>query len=109
MRALSTRTALPAVIGLGAVAIMLAPSARADDWSIGVGLGLPGVVIVQPAPVYGPPPRYYVPPPYYYTPPYYYAPGYYRPPLIGYGEYGDEYVRDHGRHHRHEADEDDED
>jgi hypothetical protein len=106
MRALPTLTA---VIGLGAAAASFTSAARAADWSIGFGIGLPGVVVVAPAPEYvPPPPRYYEPPyhpPAYYVPGYY-APGYYRPPVVGYYRYPD-YDRHHDRHHRDEDDDDD--
>jgi hypothetical protein len=103
MRALSTLTA---VIGFGVVATSLASTARADDWSIGVGIGLPGVVVIAPAPIYVPPPPRYYGPTYY--PPGYYRPGYYRPPVVDYGGgYVDGYDRHRDRHHRHEDDDDD--
>jgi hypothetical protein len=105
---MSTLTTLTAVIGLGAAATSLAPTARANDWSIGVGIGLPGAVVISPAPVYiRPPPRYYVPPAYspgYYSPPGYYPPGYYRPPVVGSDEYVDGYGRHRHGHNRHEDD-----
>jgi hypothetical protein len=103
MRALSTLTA---VIGLGAAATAFGSTAHANDWSIGIGIGLPGVVVVAPPPVYlSPPPRYYESP----YPPQYYAPGYYRPPLIGYYRYPDYDRHRHRHHHEHDDDEDDED
>jgi hypothetical protein len=96
MRAFAT---LMVVTGFGAVVTILAPCARADDWSIGIGIGVPGWVVapppvyVEPPPVYvAPPPRYYVPPGYlpgYYYPPGYYPPGYYRPPVVVDGGYAD--------------------
>jgi hypothetical protein len=102
MRALPTLTA---VIGLGAAATGFSSTVHANDWSIGFGIGLPGVVVVAPAPVYvSPPPRYYEP----QYPPVYYPPGYYRAPIVGYYRYPD-YERHHHRHHRHEDDDDDDD
>ena len=80
MRAFAT---LMVVTGFGAVVTILAPCARADDWSIGIGV--PGWVVARP-------PRYYVPPGYlpgYYYPPGYYPPGYYRPPVVVDGGYAD--------------------
>jgi hypothetical protein len=104
MRALATLTA---VIGLGAVSTSFASTAHAQDWSIGFGVGLPGVVVVAPPPAYiPPPPRYYYPPGYYY-----YPPEYYRQPVYGYGGYreGHDYDRDrHHHHHEHEDDDDEE-
>src|SRR5882757_7490388 len=102
MRALSTLTAM---IGLGAAAASFTSTARANEWSIGFGISLPGVVVIAPAPVYvPPPPRYYAPP---YPPTVYYPPGYYRPPVIvGSGGYID-YDHYRHRHHRHEDDDDD--
>jgi len=94
-----------AVVGLGLAAAAVAPSAHAADWSVDVGIGLPGVVVVSPPPVYvPPPPRYYVPPAY--VPGYYAPPRYYRPPVY---IYEDGYDRHRGwhRHHHHEDDDDD--
>ena len=97
MRALYS---LFAVVGLGVASAALAPSAHAGDWSVGIGIAVPGVV-VAPEPVYVPPPRYYAPRPVYvpgyYDPDYYaggyYAPPrYYRPPVVVYGH---EYYHDH--------------
>ncbi len=103
MRALSTLTAVTA---LGAAAASFTSTARAEDWSIGFGVHLPGVVIVAPAPVYVPPP------PRYYEPRYpgyvYYPPRYYRPPVVIYGEDPD-HDRYRHRHHRHEDENDDDD
>jgi hypothetical protein len=103
MRVLSTLV----VTGLGAVATSLAPTARANDWSVGIGIGLPGVVVVSPTPGYyaPPPPRYYVPA--YYPPGYYYPPRYYRPPVDDDGYEGD-YHRHHEEHHHHHEEDDDE-
>jgi hypothetical protein len=107
---MGTLSTLTAVIGLGAVASSFTPAAHASDWSIGVGIGLPGVVVISPTPVYvPPPPRYYGPgyyPPGYY-PPEYYPPEYYRPPVVDDGD-EDDYERHRHRHHRHEDDDDDE-
>jgi uncharacterized membrane protein len=107
MSALST---VYAVIGLGTASALVVPAAHADNWSIGLSVGLPGVVVVAPAPVYvSPPPRYYVPPcpPRGYYSPGYYPPGSYRSPVIV--EYGGDrdYERHRGRHHRHDDDDDD--
>ena len=91
-----TRPSVAALCALGAVATMFALNARADDWSIGIAL--PGVVVVVPAPAYVPAP------PEYYGPAYYYPPRYYRPPVGGY--YGRGY-EDSGRgHHHHDHDDD---
>jgi hypothetical protein len=107
-----TLYSLSALVGLGVAAAALAPSAHAADWSIGIGLGVPGVVVVSPPPAYvvAPPPRYYVPPSYvpgYYPPP----PGYYQPPTaIGYWDRDGDYWRHREwRHHHHHHDDDDED
>jgi hypothetical protein len=110
---MGTLSTLTAVIGLGVAATSLAPAAHATDWSIGFGIGLPGVVVVSPEPVYvAPPPRYYGPgyyPPGYYSPGYY-PPHYYRPPVIVGGVDEDDYERHHHRHHhRHHEDDDDDD
>jgi hypothetical protein len=98
-----------AVIGLGLAAAVLAPGAHAADWSVGVGIGLPGVVVVSPPPAYGPPPTgYYVPPAY--VPGYYPPPGYYQPPrVIGYWDHDGDYYRhrEWHRHHHHHDDDDD--
>jgi hypothetical protein len=109
MRALS---ALTAVIGLGAVGLLAAP-AHAGDWSIGVGIDLPGAVIVAPGPLYVRRPQSYYRPPYYspyyspdyYPPEYYPPPRYYRPP--GYYQPGRYYRSPEGGEgghwrHRHE-------
>lgn len=56
---MGTLPALTAIVGFGAMATSIAPAASANDWSIGIGL--PGVVVVAPAPIHvPPPPRYYV-------------------------------------------------
>jgi hypothetical protein len=100
---------LSAVAALTAMSAILAPSARAGDWSIEVGIGPPSLVIVAPAPAsVGAPPRYYIPagyPPGYY-PPAYLRPRYYRPPVVGYGEYMSGYDHRRWRHHHHDHDED---
>jgi hypothetical protein len=96
-----------AVVGLGLAAAVLAPSVQAHDWSVAVGIGLPGVVVVSPPPAYvSPPPVYYVPPEY--VPGYYAPPRYYRPPtVIGYWDRDRDYYRHrewHRHHYRHDAD-----
>src|SRR5262245_16548596 len=102
MRALHS---LVAVVGLGVASAALAPSAQAHDWSVSVGIGWPGVVVVSPPPAYVPPPRYYAPRPVYV--PGYYESGYYAPPPPRYYRapvvvYGHEYCRERGwRHHHH--------
>lgn len=75
---------LGAIVGLGMAAATIAPPANAHDWSIGVSIGVPGVVIAAP-PGYapGPPPGYYQAPPGYYQP----RPGYYVAPTYGPGYY----------------------
>ena len=104
MRALST---LAAVIALAAVATSLASTAHAEDWSIDVGIGLPGLVIIAPVPVYVPPPPRYYHPPYY--PPEYYPPGYYRPTAPDDAGYVERYDRHRDWRHRHEDANDNED
>ena len=104
---MKTLPALAATIGLGLAA--LAPTAQAADWSIGIGIGLPGVVVVPAAPAY-PPPQYVpaYPPGYAPPPPYYvaYPPGYYRPAYPpGYSGPPPYYGR-HGWHHHHHDDDD---
>ncbi len=103
-----------AVIGLGLAAAALAPAAQAADWSVGVSIGVPGVVVVSPPPAYvPPPPAYYVPPSYtpgYYTPGYYPPPRYYRPPVVvGYWDRDGDYWRhrEWWHHHHHHHDDDD--
>ncbi len=73
MRSLS---AIVATVGLGLALTAHTPAARADGWSIAIGV--PGVVVVPSGPAYGPPPVYYGPsyPPGYAPPPPYYG-GYY--------------------------------
>ncbi len=105
-----TLYSLGAVVGLGLAAAALAPSAHAADWSVAVGIGLPGVVVVSPPPAYvSPPPAYYVP--RAYVPGYYPPPRYYQPPtVIGYWHRGDgDYYRhrEWHRHYRHDDDDDD--
>jgi hypothetical protein len=105
MRALAC---LSALICLGA----LAPAARAGDWSLQIGIGVPGVVYAAPGPVYASPPVYYSPPPaVYYRPPYYgyyhpryYPPAYYRAPVVGYYGYADHHRRYHERGHDDDGD-----
>jgi hypothetical protein len=99
-----------AVVGLGVAAAMLAPSARAADWSVGVGVSVPGVVVVAPPPAYVvAPPPYYVPP--VYAPGYYYPPvRYYQPPVVagywhrGYWDHDGDYWRhrEWRYHHRYD-------
>lgn len=76
-----TSTALIAGAGLVIALTTYASSARADGWSVAIGVGTPSIVV---APSYGQPPGYYVP-----TYPLGYAP----PPDYGYrrGYYPDEY------------------
>jgi hypothetical protein len=102
-----TLYSMVAVVGLGVASATLASNAKAADWSVGVGVGVPGVV-VSAAPVYVPPPRYYEPAPVY-APGYYYArPRYYRPPVV---IDGDDYYRhrewEWRHHHHHHHDDDD--
>lgn len=107
MRALST---LIAVAGMGVAGAGLSQTAQAGNWSIGVGIAVPGIVEVEPGPayVYTPPPVYYPPPGWYapryvYPPPYYY----YRPPVVAGGWSRDGYEHRHGEwHHHHEHDHD---
>jgi hypothetical protein len=102
-----TAYSFAAVVGLGVGAAGLATNAQAADWSIGVGIGLPGVVVAAPPPAYvvAPPPAYYVRPGYREV---YYPPvRYYHPP--GYWERRDEYWRhrEWEHHHHHHYDDDD--
>ena len=110
---MSRVTSLTAAIVLGAAAAFFAPVTHAGDWSIGVGVTVPGVVVTAPPPVYvSPPPRYYAPPAavpgYYYPPGYYPAPGYYGPAVVCYDGYVDAYGRYYCRH-RHDDDNNDND
>jgi len=101
-------TAFASTIALGLALSSVASPAAAGDWSVGVGVSLPGVVVV-PGPVYQPPPAYYVPapPPEYVTPPPYYAapypPRYVVPPSYGWD------YHHRWRHWRHHHDDDDDD
>ena len=108
--AMRTLNSFGIVVGLGLAAAALAPSAHAADWSVAVGIGLPGVVVVSPPPAYvRPPPGYYVPPGY--VPGYYPPPGYYQPPtVIGYRDRDGDYYRHREWHHHyhHHHDDDDE-
>ncbi len=99
---------LAAVTGVGLAVAAFAPDAKAGDWSVGIQIGIPGVVVASP------PTEYYVPPPRYYVPRPEYVPGYYEPPPVRYyrapvlvygGEHG-EHWRHHGWHHRHHDDDD---
>ena len=100
---------------VAACATLIATTASAEvNWSVNVGV--PGVVVpepapvyVEPAPVYAPAPVYYGPaprveyraPPVYYRPaPVYDAPVYYGTPAPGY---------DRPRHWHHRRDRDDDD
>ena len=108
--AMSTLASLTAAIALGAAAASFAPVTYAGDWSIGIGVSVPGVVGTSPPPVYGsPPPRYYAPPAavpgYYYPPGYYPPPGYYGPAVVCYDGYVDAYGLYRCRH-RHDDDND---
>ena len=107
---MSTATSLAAVVALGVAAASFTPATHAGDWSIGIGVSVPGVVVTAPPPVYvSPPPPNYVPPAvvpgYYYPPAYYPPPGYYGPAMRGYDWYVDAYGRYHWRH-RHDDDDD---
>ena len=102
------RSLFAALLAISALGTASVAQARSDvTWSIGVGLGVPGVqvyggypqpVYVQPAPVYyqPPPPVYYQPAPVYLRP----APVYYQPqpvyvqPQVVYPQWG------HRGHHR---------
>jgi len=96
---MSRVTPLTAAIALGAAAASLAPVTHAGDWSIGVGVTVPDVVVTAPPPVYvSPPPPYYAPP----AP----APGYYGPAVVCHDGYVDAYGRYYCRH-RHDDDNDD--
>jgi len=101
-----------AVVGLGVAAAVVAPGAQAADWTVGVGISVPGVVVVSPPPAYVPPPRYYVPPPY--APVYYPPVRYYQPPVVagywhrGYWDHDGDYWRHREwRYHHHHHDDDD--
>ena len=113
MSAMSTVTSLTAAIAIGAAAACFAPTTHAGDWSIGVGVTVPGVVVTAPPPVYvSPPPPNYAPPApapgYYYPPGYYAPPGYYGPAVVCHDGYVDAYGRYYCRP-RHEDDNDDND
>ena len=98
--------ALGTALGLGLA--VAAPAANAADWSIGIGIGVPGAIVVEPAPVYvAPPPRYYVPrvPPGYVVSPGYYGP--YGPAPVYIPPQG--WDRDGDWHHWHRHHHDDED
>ena len=91
-----TLYSMVAVVGLGVASATLASNAKAADWSVGVGVGVPGVVVSTP--VYAPPPRYYEPAPVY-VPGYYARPRYYRPPVVI--EHGYYHDREWWHHHHH--------
>ena len=57
------------VAGLAAIGITALPSPAEAWWCcrVGIGIGIPPVVVAPP--VYAPPPVYYAPPPAYYYPP----------------------------------------
>ena len=98
MATMSKVTSLTAATAIGAAAVFFAPATHAGDWSIGIGVTVPGVVVTAPPPVYvSPPPRYYGPPAavpgYYYSPGYYPPPGYYGPTVVCYDGYVDAYGR----------------
>jgi len=99
--------AITGTVGLGLAMSTVAGPAQAGDWSVGIGIGLPGVIVVPSQPVYElPPPAGYVPPPppaYVVVPPYYAPP--YPPPVVVPPYYdGGHYW--HARRH-HDEDEDD--
>jgi hypothetical protein len=99
-------SALGAATVFGLVAA--APTAQATDWSIGIGIVVPGLTVVAPAPVYvRPPPRYYVPrnPPVYVVSPGYYGP--YVPVYIPPPDWDHDRGWHRGRHGRHHDDDDD--
>lgn len=65
-------TAIVAAAGLGLTLAAQTPVARADGWS--VAIGVPDGVLMPPGVAYGPPPGYYqpsYPPGYAPSPPYY--------------------------------------
>ena len=109
-----TVTSMTAAIALGAAAASFAPVTHAGDWSIGIGVSVPGVVVTSPPPLYvsPPPPSYYAPPApvpgYSYPPGYYPPPGYYGPVVVCNDGYVDAYGRYHCRH-QHDDDNDDND
>ena len=62
-------TTVLAIAGLSGL-VVVAPPRKAEAWwccRVGIGIGLPPVVVAPP--VYVPPPVYYAPPPAYYPPP----------------------------------------
>jgi hypothetical protein len=67
-----------AVAGLVGIGIAAAPTPAEAWWrggwccGVGIGIGLPPIVVAPPA--YYPPPAYYAPPPAYYAPPAAYYP-----------------------------------
>jgi hypothetical protein len=101
-------SALGTAAALGLVAA--APTAQAADWSIGIGIVVPGVTVVAPAPVYvPPPPRYYVPriPPVYVVSPGYYGPYIPAPVYIPPPDCDHDHRWHRGWHRRHHDDDDD--
>ena len=80
-----TLRTLAASLALAAGTAGFAPSATAGHVAVGIGIGLPGVAVVAPAPV--------VSPYYYYGPGYYYGPAYVGAPFWGYGYFGRPYYR----------------
>ena len=102
-------TAFVFAVALGLTMSAIASPAVAGDWTVGIGVSVPGVVVV-PGSGYQPPPAYYVPapPPEYVTPPPYYAapypPQYVVPPTYGWHYY---HHWRRWRHHHHDDDDDD--
>ncbi|HEY4214466.1 MAG TPA: hypothetical protein VGM84_23520 [Steroidobacteraceae bacterium] len=60
-----------AVVGSGIAAAGVTSPAHAGDLHVGIGIGFPAPVIVEPPRYYSPPVRYYAPPVRYYGPRYY--------------------------------------
>lgn len=98
-----SRRALPVLLALGAAVSVLPAQAGGVQWSVGVNLPMPGVVVYQappqvvyaPAPVYAQPQRVYVQP----------QRGYASPPEVVYLRAPQEPRWQHRHHHRDWRDE----
>ena len=85
-----TVRAVAASLALAAGTVGFAPAASAGHVFVGVGIGLPGIAVLAPAPVA-------VVPPYYYGPGHY-APAYYGGVFVGGPLYGGYYGRPYYRY-----------